>query len=50
MLENVACHFYKMLGGCIVFYFYFYFVLRTKIFNEEVRKPINKKKGLTNQN
>ena len=36
-----------MLGGCIVFYFYFYFVLRTKIFNEKVRKPINKKiKGL----
>ena len=27
-----------MLGGCIVFYFYFYFILRTKIF----RKPINK--------
>ena len=33
-----------MLGGCIVFYFYFYFVLRTKIFTEKVHKPINKKK------
>ena len=31
-----------MSGGCTVFYFYFYFVLHTKIFNEKVRKPINK--------
>ena len=41
VIENVIYHFYKMLGGCIVFYFYF--VLRTKIFIEKVRKPINKK-------
>ena len=42
-------HFYKMLGGCYLFYFNFYFALRTKIFSEKVCKPINKKiKGLKN--
>ena len=32
-----------MLGACYVFYFYFYFDLRSTIFSENVRKPINKK-------
>ena len=32
-----------MLGGCYVFYFYFYFAPRFKICSENVRKPINKK-------
>ena len=32
-----------MLGGLHVFYFYFYFTLRSKIISENVRKPINKK-------
>ena len=36
-----GCHAFYL--GCHVFYFYFYFVLRTKIFNKKVRKPINKK-------
>ena len=30
-----------MLGGCYVFYFLVLFALRTKIFSEKVRKPIN---------
>ena len=37
-----------MSGGCYVFYFYIYFAPRSKIFSENVRKPINKTiKGLT---
>ena len=36
-------HYYKMLEECYVFYVYFYFVFRTKIFSEKVCKSINKK-------
>ena len=47
IIEKGYVPFYLMLGGCYVFYFYFYFTLLlflpSKIFSENVRKPINKK-------
>ena len=44
VIENIMHH--KMLGGCNVFYFYFYFPLHSKIFSGKSVNHLIKKKRL----